>query len=198
MCAGFSRPAPVAQWIEQPPPKRKVAGSTPAWGTEANVPVMRPTMPLTYDIARSGTSRAPVSRAEPCRRVRQKSGAKGRFTQSAVSELRQPVRSRGSLPIHRSQQSATPGRPRGDTASAWSGDGAQPEHGSPLSRRSRESDTTQAPSPVVKGVLRWHSRRGGRSAVRPRLCPRAAHVPDLRSPAELEVRSSGRPAPSRG
>ncbi len=27
------RPAPVAQRIEQPPPKRKVAGSTPAWGT---------------------------------------------------------------------------------------------------------------------------------------------------------------------
>ncbi len=27
------RPAPVAQWIEQPPPKRKVASSTLAWGT---------------------------------------------------------------------------------------------------------------------------------------------------------------------
>ena len=27
------RTAPVAQRIEQPPPKRKVAGSTPAWGT---------------------------------------------------------------------------------------------------------------------------------------------------------------------
>ena len=27
------RPAPVAQRIEQPPPKRKVAGSIPAWGT---------------------------------------------------------------------------------------------------------------------------------------------------------------------
>jgi len=26
-------PAPVAQWIEQPPPKRKVASSTLAWGT---------------------------------------------------------------------------------------------------------------------------------------------------------------------
>src|SRR5687767_5361213 len=25
--------APVAQWIEQPPPKRKVVGSTPTWGT---------------------------------------------------------------------------------------------------------------------------------------------------------------------
>src|SRR5690349_13693647 len=25
--------APVAQWIEQPPPKRKVASSTLAWGT---------------------------------------------------------------------------------------------------------------------------------------------------------------------
>ena len=30
-----ARSAPVAQWIEQPPPKRKVAGSTPAWGTTA-------------------------------------------------------------------------------------------------------------------------------------------------------------------
>ena len=29
----FPPTAPVAQWIEQPPPKRKVAGSTPAWGT---------------------------------------------------------------------------------------------------------------------------------------------------------------------
>ena len=28
-----ARPAPVAQWIEQPPPKRKVASSTLAWGT---------------------------------------------------------------------------------------------------------------------------------------------------------------------
>ena len=28
------RRAPVAQWIEQPPPKRQVAGSTPAWGTK--------------------------------------------------------------------------------------------------------------------------------------------------------------------
>jgi hypothetical protein len=26
--------APVAQWIEQPPPKRKVASSTLAWGTD--------------------------------------------------------------------------------------------------------------------------------------------------------------------
>ena len=29
----YARPAPVAQWIEQPPPKRKVASSTLAWGT---------------------------------------------------------------------------------------------------------------------------------------------------------------------
>src|SRR6186713_2068637 len=36
-CTSTSRPrpgrAPVAQWIEQPPPKRKVASSTLAWGT---------------------------------------------------------------------------------------------------------------------------------------------------------------------
>lgn len=30
-----TRPAPVAQWIEQPPPKRKVASSTLAWGTSS-------------------------------------------------------------------------------------------------------------------------------------------------------------------
>src|SRR3954467_347483 len=30
------RQAPVAQWIEQPPPKRKVASSTLAWGTTLN------------------------------------------------------------------------------------------------------------------------------------------------------------------
>jgi len=35
----IARPAPVAQWIEQPPPKRKVAGSTPAWGTTTNTQV---------------------------------------------------------------------------------------------------------------------------------------------------------------
>ena len=33
------RSAPVAQWIEQPPPKRKVASSTLAWGTAARWPV---------------------------------------------------------------------------------------------------------------------------------------------------------------
>src|SRR3989344_1330959 len=30
------RRAPVAQWIERPPPKRQVAGSTPVWGTNFN------------------------------------------------------------------------------------------------------------------------------------------------------------------
>src|SRR5687767_10712899 len=35
----YTLPAPVAQWIEQPPPKRKVASSTLAWGTrKAGVP----------------------------------------------------------------------------------------------------------------------------------------------------------------
>src|SRR5580765_7376253 len=33
----FRTPAPVAQWIEQPPPKRKVASSTLAWGTRREI-----------------------------------------------------------------------------------------------------------------------------------------------------------------
>ena len=43
-CAG---PAPVAQWIEQPPPKRKVASSTLAWGTQVNAQVRQPNRLLT-------------------------------------------------------------------------------------------------------------------------------------------------------
>jgi hypothetical protein len=34
--------APVAQWIEQPPPKRKVASSTLAWGTDEQALVRTP------------------------------------------------------------------------------------------------------------------------------------------------------------
>ena len=29
--------APVAQWIEQPPPKGQVAGSIPAWGAKIQI-----------------------------------------------------------------------------------------------------------------------------------------------------------------
>src|SRR5687768_1744949 len=39
--------APVAQWIEQPPPKRKVASSTLAWGTEVKAQVTGPIRFLT-------------------------------------------------------------------------------------------------------------------------------------------------------
>src|SRR4051794_29199072 len=44
--------APVAQWIEQPPPKRKVASSTLAWGTTgrrgaADSPHAKGRLPLT-------------------------------------------------------------------------------------------------------------------------------------------------------
>ena len=44
---GDTGTAPVAQWIEQPPPKRKVASSTLAWGTTAEPQVSAATASLT-------------------------------------------------------------------------------------------------------------------------------------------------------
>src|SRR3546814_4746569 len=45
--ADASHHAPVAQWIEQPPPKRKVASSTLAWGTRLFAQVAPPSGALT-------------------------------------------------------------------------------------------------------------------------------------------------------
>src|SRR5688572_15144248 len=50
--------APVAQWIEQPPPKRKVASSTLAWGTDqaGNRPARHPPGAVLTAIAWTSTS----------------------------------------------------------------------------------------------------------------------------------------------
>ncbi len=71
----WTRPAPVAQWIEQPPPKRKVASSTLAWGT---------------------TSRATSSRLHPNAKGRQLDSGLGHTSQRRAAgspeRERPPVR----------------------------------------------------------------------------------------------------------